>query len=83
MSLLSGPTPDRSAPPNCSETKSKNTTYYQTYLIGRDGHYIKAVDLTRADDDAAKKRALKMVDGHDVELWHYARRIAKFSGERE
>jgi hypothetical protein len=38
-------------------------TYYQAYLIGRDGHYIKAVDLTCADDEAAKKRALKMVDG--------------------
>ena len=58
-------------------------TYYQAYLIGRDGRYIKAVDLTCADDEAAKKRALKMVDGHDVELWHHARRIAKFRGERE
>ena len=58
-------------------------TYYQAYLIGRDGHCIKTVDLTCADDEAAKKRALKMVDGHDVELWHHARRIAKFCGERE
>ncbi|MEA2955083.1 MAG: hypothetical protein QOJ58_580 [Alphaproteobacteria bacterium] len=58
-------------------------TYYQAYLIDRDGRYIKAVDLTCADDEAAKKRALKMVDGHDVELWRHARRIAKFNGERE
>jgi hypothetical protein len=58
-------------------------TYYQAYLIGRDGRYIKAVDLTCADDEAAKKGALKMVDGHDVELWRHARRIAKFNGERE
>jgi hypothetical protein len=58
-------------------------TYYQAYLIDRDGRYIKAVDLTCADDEAAKKRALKMVDGHDVELWRHARRIAKFNGKRE
>ena len=58
-------------------------TYYQAYLIDRDGRYIKAVDLTCADDETAKKRALKMVDGHDVELWRHARRIAKFNGERE
>jgi hypothetical protein len=58
-------------------------TYYQAYLIGRDGRYIKAVDLTCADDEAAKKRALKMVDAHDVALWRHARRIAKFNGKRE
>jgi hypothetical protein len=58
-------------------------TYYQAYLIDRDGRYIKAVDLTCADDEAAKKRALKMVDGHDIELWRHARRIATFNGERE
>jgi hypothetical protein len=28
--------------------------------------------------EAAKKRAERMVDGHDVELWEHARRIAIF-----
>jgi hypothetical protein len=57
--------------------------HYRAYLIGRDGHYIKAVDLNCNDDDAAMKRAARMVDGHDVELWEHARRIAKFNGKKE
>jgi hypothetical protein len=41
---------------------------YRAYLIGRDSYFNKAVDLDCADDDAAKKRAERMVDGHYVEL---------------
>ena len=52
--------------------------HYRAYLVGQDSYFIKAVDLDCADDDAAIKRAQKMVDGHDVELWQHARRIAKF-----
>jgi hypothetical protein len=44
-------------------------THYRAYLIGRDSHSIKAVDFNCDDDEAAKKRAERMVDGHDVELW--------------
>jgi hypothetical protein len=51
-------------------------THYRAYLIGRDSHLIKAVDFNCDDDEAAKKRAERMVDGHDVELWEHARRIA-------
>jgi hypothetical protein len=58
-------------------------THYRAYLIGRDSHVIKAVDLICDDDDAAKKRAERMVDGHDVELWQHARRIAKFEGKQK
>jgi hypothetical protein len=53
-------------------------TYYRAYLIGRDGHFMKAVDLVCDDDDGAKKCARQMVDGHDVELWEHDRRVAKF-----
>jgi hypothetical protein len=31
--------------------------HYRAYLIGCDGHHIKAVDLNCTDDDDAKKRA--------------------------
>jgi hypothetical protein len=41
---------------------------------------MKAVDLICPDDDGARKRARKMVDGHDVELWHRDRRVEKFEG---
>jgi len=58
-------------------------THYRAYLMGRDSHVIKVVDLICDDDDAAKKRAERMVDGHDVELWQHARRIAKFEGKRK
>ncbi len=53
-------------------------THYRAYLIGRDSYFIKAVDFNCSDDEAAKKRAERMVDGHDVELWQHGRRIAKF-----
>jgi hypothetical protein len=42
----------------------------------------KTIDVICADDEAAAKRGLKMVDGHDVELWHHERKIAKFNGDR-
>jgi hypothetical protein len=46
---------------------------YRGYLIGRDSYCIRTVDLNCADDDAAKKRAKRMVDGHDLELWPHDR----------
>jgi hypothetical protein len=57
--------------------------HYRAYLIGCDGHSIKAVDLNCTDDDAARKRAEQMVDGHNVELWEHARRIARFANKQE
>jgi hypothetical protein len=61
------------------KTKGTSTmAHYRAYLVGQDSYFIKAVDLDCEDDAAARKRAQKMVDGHDVELWQHARRIAKF-----
>jgi len=57
--------------------------HYRAYLIGRDGHSIRAIDLNCTDDDDARKHAEQMVDGHNVELWEHARRIAKFEGKPE
>jgi hypothetical protein len=57
--------------------------HYRAYLVGRDGNFIKAVDLDCVDGAAAKKRAERMVDGHDVEFRQHARRIAKFEGKRK
>ena len=58
-------------------------SHYRAYLIARDGHHIKAVDLECVDDDAAKKRAAQMADVANVELWEHARRIAKFNSKSE
>jgi hypothetical protein len=55
-------------------------THYRAYFIGRDGHFIKAVDIVCDDDESAKKRTRDMADGFDVELWQQHRRIEKFEG---
>jgi hypothetical protein len=54
---------------------------YRAYILGPDGHILRRIDLFCVDDDAAKKRAKQLVDGHDVELWQIDRRIAEFKHE--
>jgi hypothetical protein len=58
-------------------------SHYKAYLIARDGHHIKAVDLECVDDDAAKKRAEQLTDYDNVELWEHARTVAKFGSKSE
>jgi hypothetical protein len=41
-----------------------------------DGRIQRALD--REDDDSAIERATQLVDGLDVELWQYDRKIALF-----
>ncbi len=51
---------------------------YRTHLIGRDGHIMHRVEIRCDDDEAAKERALLLVDGHTVELWQGTRMVATF-----
>jgi hypothetical protein len=51
---------------------------YRAYIVGSDGHFKEAVHLNCADDETAKLYAKQLVDGHDVELWQYARKVATF-----
>ena len=51
---------------------------YRAYIIGRDGHFTKAIDLDCADDSAAIESAKQLINGCDVELWQRDRRIARF-----
>jgi hypothetical protein len=51
---------------------------YRVYIIGSDGHFQSSVALECADDEEATRKAEQLVDGHDVELWQRARKIAKF-----
>jgi hypothetical protein len=51
---------------------------YRAYIIDSDGHFQSAVPLICPDDETAKDKAKQLVDGHDVELWQYARKVAKF-----
>jgi hypothetical protein len=56
---------------------------YRAYIIGIDGHFVRAVELICPDDDTAKGCAKQLVDGLDIELWQGDRRIAKFVGKPE
>ena len=57
--------------------------HYRVYVIGQDGHFIKSIDLSCADDSVAVETAKQLIDGHDLELWQRDRLIAKFPGERD
>ena len=51
---------------------------HRAYIVGDDGHFMRAVDFVCDDDDAAKEEARKLVVGHDVELWQLERKIETF-----
>ena len=51
---------------------------YRAYIIGPNGGVQQRIDLLCPDDEAAKQRAEKLADSHDVELWQFNRRIAEF-----
>jgi hypothetical protein len=51
---------------------------YRAYVIGDDGHFFEAVPLTCVDDAEATEKVKRLVDGHDIELWQYDRKIARF-----
>lgn len=56
-------------------------TGYHAYLIGEDGHITNRVTILAADDGEAVRLAKQLVDGHAVELWQEARKIATFDRE--
>jgi hypothetical protein len=56
---------------------------YRAYIIGEDGHFLRAVKLICPDDETAKEYAQRLVNGHDVELWQLDRQIAKFGHKPE
>ena len=51
---------------------------YRAYIVGNDGHFLRAVDILCEDDATAKEHAKRLVDGHDVELWQLDRKIETF-----
>jgi len=52
---------------------------YRVYITGPDGHFADVVALECVDDFDAKNQAERLVDGHDVELWQRARKLATFA----
>lgn len=55
---------------------------YSAYVIGEDGHIASRIDLICDDDLMAKERAKQLVDGHAVELWQEAKKIARFDPDQ-
>ena len=51
---------------------------YRAYLLDEDGHIIRRVDMVCPDELAASEHARQLVDGHDVELWQGAKKLATF-----
>lgn len=52
------------------------STGYYAYIIGDDGHIQNRVEIDCDDDKEAVRCAKRLVDGHAIELWQEARRIA-------
>jgi len=42
---------------------------YQVYVLTDGDHIKRRKDVSCEDDEAAKKQARQMVDGHAIELW--------------
>jgi hypothetical protein len=49
---------------------------YRAYLVGKDGRFVSFEVIQANSDEDALKVAAKLVDSHDVELWHLARKVA-------
>lgn len=49
---------------------------YRAYIIGTDGNFKTFEVIVADDDEKAVKIAEKLVDRHDVEVWHLDRKIA-------
>jgi hypothetical protein len=58
-------------------------TDYRVYVIGSDGHFVKAIQLDCPDDNAAIECAKHFVNGYEVELWQRDRIIARFDRKPE
>jgi hypothetical protein len=56
---------------------------YRAYIIGRDGIFLRSIELVCPDDETAKAYAKQLVDEHDVELWQHDRRIEQFKNDPE
>jgi hypothetical protein len=52
---------------------------YRAYQGGLDGHFIGFEPLVCVDDAEATKKAQRLIDGHDVELWSGDRMVVRIN----
>jgi hypothetical protein len=55
--------------------------HYRAYIIGRDGHFVEAINLDCEHDAAAVESAKQLINGHDVELWQQDRMVVKLPSD--
>jgi hypothetical protein len=48
-------------------------------FIGRDGHFLRAIDIQVGSDQDAIARALELREGHEVEVWERTRFVRRLS----
>lgn len=48
---------------------------YRAFILGQDGHVFKAEGFEAEDDEDALRKAQRLVDGHDIEVWQLARKV--------
>jgi len=51
---------------------------FRAYIVDGEGHITLRIDLEVQDEAEAMERAKSLVDGHAVELWEGATKLAKF-----
>lgn len=56
---------------------------YYAYVIGDDGHIRNRIEVHCENDADARRYAEQLVDGHIIELWQEARRVAIFQPKCE
>ncbi len=50
--------------------------YYRAYILNEEGRISGFRELLCADDDEAKRQAVQLLDGHDIELWQEGRLVS-------
>lgn len=51
---------------------------YRIYVLGKDGHFARAIEFRGASDEAALARALEVDPGYGVEVWQLGRFLGRF-----
>jgi hypothetical protein len=64
-------------------TALANVSEYRAFILGQDGHIFKAEGFEASDDEEALRKAKCIVDGHDVEVWQLARKVAAIKAVKD
>ena len=54
---------------------------YRAYVIGLDGHFVSFEGFIARDDGDAIDKAMRLVNGRDVELWSGERFVTRLNPE--